>query len=82
MIKRTLYAVGESDTRYILNGLLLSFSPVPEQAKRRPKDKGALAEIRMVGTDGHRLALAETQIELHDVIGEENFILPKKGCLN
>lgn len=73
MIKKTLYAVGESDTRYILNGLLLSFSW---------KGKGSKTEIRMVGTDGHRLAMTETEVELPKGIAEEeSFILPKKGIL-
>lgn len=48
MIDRTLYAAGESDTRYVLNGLLFHL-----------KAGGTMA---VVGTDGHRLALCEKAI--------------------
>jgi DNA polymerase-3 subunit beta len=44
MIDKTLYAAGESDTRYVLNGLLFNIKP-----------DGTLT---VVGTDGHRLALS------------------------
>jgi len=48
MIDRTLYAAGESDTRYVLNGLLFHL-----------RAEGTMA---VVGTDGHRLALSEKAI--------------------
>ncbi len=44
MIDKTLYSAGESDTRYVLNGLLFNI-----------KADGSLT---VVGTDGHRLALS------------------------
>lgn len=44
MIDKTLYSAGESDTRYVLNGLLFNIKP-----------SGTLT---VVGTDGHRLALS------------------------
>ena len=44
MIDKTLYSAGESDTRYVLNGLLFNIKP-----------DGTLT---VVGTDGHRLALS------------------------
>ncbi len=44
MIDKTLYSAGESDTRYVLNGLLFNI-----------KTDGTLT---VVGTDGHRLALS------------------------
>jgi DNA polymerase-3 subunit beta len=43
-IEKTLYAAGESDTRYVLNGLLFHLKT----------DK----ILNVVGTDGHRLALS------------------------
>jgi DNA polymerase-3 subunit beta len=49
MIDKTLYAAGESDTRYVLNGLLFDIKP-----------DGALT---VVGTDGHRLALSRKTLE-------------------
>ena len=48
MIDKSIYAAGESDTRYVLNGLLFHVKP-----------SGALI---VVGTDGHRLALSERAI--------------------
>jgi DNA polymerase-3 subunit beta len=48
MIDRSLYAAGESDTRYVLNGLLFHI-----------KSDGTYT---VVGTDGHRLALIQTRL--------------------
>lgn len=48
MIDKSIYASGESDTRYVLNGLLLHIKP-----------EGTLT---VVGTDGHRLAVSEKTI--------------------
>ncbi len=48
MIDKTLYAAGESDTRYVLNGLLFNIKP-----------DGTLT---VVGTDGHRLALFQKTV--------------------
>lgn len=68
LVKRTLFAVGESDARYVLNGVLCVL------------DGGV---IRMVGTDGHRLAVAEHRLErpkgaaAHAV----SAIVPKKALL-
>src|SRR5512135_3296530 len=52
MIKKTLYAAGENDARYVLNGLFVHLAP----------GKGGL-NIRMVGTDGHRLSLIDRIVE-------------------
>ncbi len=48
MIDKSIFAAGESDTRYVLNGLLF-----------HAKTDGTLT---VVGTDGHRLALSEKNI--------------------
>ncbi|MFZ3089090.1 MAG: DNA polymerase III subunit beta [Nitrospirota bacterium] len=48
MIKKTLFAVGENDTRYILNGALLNLTK---------------NSIQFVGTDGHRLAVIKKEIK-------------------
>jgi DNA polymerase-3 subunit beta len=53
LIQRTLFAVGENDARYILNGVLLELRPAGEHRHF----------LRLVGTDGHRLALAEKEFE-------------------
>lgn len=51
MIDKTLYAAGESDTRYVLNGLLFNIKP-----------DGTLI---VVGTDGHRLALSQKSVSFN-----------------
>lgn len=64
MIDRTLYAAGESDTRYVLNGLHLHLNT-----------DGLLT---VVGTDGHRLALTEKTLETK-VREERKMILSRKS---
>ncbi len=68
MIKKTLYSVGDNDTRYVLNGLFVQLSPV----------KNGLT-IRMVGTDGHRLSLIDRVVDAKHK--EESMIIPKKAML-
>ncbi|MBI5042599.1 MAG: DNA polymerase III subunit beta [Nitrospirae bacterium] len=48
MIKKTIFAVGENDTRYILNGALMNLSK---------------ESVHLIGTDGHRLAVIEKAIK-------------------
>lgn len=52
MIKKTLFAVADADARHVLNGALLEIEKEDEKK----------ATIRMVGTDGHRLALCERNL--------------------
>jgi DNA polymerase-3 subunit beta len=47
MIERTIYAAGESDTRYTLNGLLFHLLD---------------GTLTVVGTDGHRMAVIKRQM--------------------
>jgi DNA polymerase-3 subunit beta len=68
MIRKTLYAAGENDARYVLNGLYVHLSPA----------KGGL-NIRMVGTDGHRLSMIDRIVEAKHK--EESVIVPKKAML-
>lgn len=66
MIEKTIYAAGETDTRYTLNGLLFHLKP-------------ADSTITVVGTDGHRLALLSKGLELK--AGEEKkVIVPRKAA--
>jgi len=66
MIERTMYAASVDETRYNLNGV--SFETVG--------DSGA---IRMVATDGHRLALVE-RVAGSEVSGlASGVIIPRKG---
>jgi DNA polymerase-3 subunit beta len=63
-IEKTLYAAGESDTRYVLNGLL--FHLKTDQI------------LNVVGTDGHRLALSQKKIA--ETLDEEiKIILSRKS---
>ena len=58
------YAMAQQDIRYYLNGLLLSLSP---------------QGVTVVATDGHRLALATTPVELE--VAKMDVILPRKAVL-
>ena len=73
LIRKTLFAVGDNDARYILNGLLVTLTTL---------DKKTL--LRLVGTDGHRLAVAEQQVGeagSKDAPREIKAIIPKKAAL-
>ncbi len=63
LIESTSFAMANQDVRFYLNGLLLDLS-----------DKN----LRCVATDGHRLALAETELE-SPVSGARQIIIPRKG---
>ena len=70
LIRRTLFAVGDNDTRYVLNGLLIVVTNEDEKPV-----------IRLVGTDGHRLAMAEQKLETDAKASpEEKVIVPKKAA--
>lgn len=66
LLERTQFAMAQQDVRYYLNGLLL------EQA-------GGV--LRAVATDGHRLALCETELEADAGEGLEGVIVPRKSVL-
>ena len=73
LIRKTVFAVGEQDTRYVLNGLFIAI--LPKNSSR--------ATIRLVGTDGHRLALAEDEITADQAklpLEETKVIIPKKAA--
>jgi DNA polymerase-3 subunit beta len=65
LIERTAFAMAQQDVRYYLNGLLFDL-----------KDK----ILRCVSTDGHRLALCETELA-DKVENRKQIILPRKGVL-
>lgn len=72
LIRKTLFAVGDNDARYILNGLLVSLLA---------SDKRTI--LRLVGTDGHRLAVAEQEVSgpvAKDAPKEIKAIIPKKAA--
>jgi len=66
MIEKTIYAAGETDSRYTLNGLLFHIKPGNEK-------------ITVVGTDGHRLALLTKEMQAK-ATDEKKVILPRKAA--
>lgn len=65
-IEKTIYAAGESDARFVLNGVLFHI--------KEPN------YFRVVGTDGHRLAMFTAHIDTTQPIeGEKQVILSKKS---
>ncbi len=65
ILEDTMFAMAQQDVRYYLNGLLLEVSN---------------NLLRAVATDGHRLALKETLVELN-IGAERQIILPRKGVM-
>ncbi|MBI5755905.1 MAG: DNA polymerase III subunit beta [Nitrospirae bacterium] len=73
MIKKTIFAVADADARHVLNGVMLESEG----------DGNKKVKIRMVGTDGHRLALCEKTIENPALSAQRSalntqVIIPKK----
>ncbi|MBI4685743.1 MAG: DNA polymerase III subunit beta [Nitrospirae bacterium] len=66
MIEKTLYAAGDSDTRYTLNGLLFHTKPGSD-------------EMIVVGTDGHRLSCIKKKIDT-PMKEEKKVIIPRKAA--
>ncbi len=72
LIRKTLFAVGDNDTRYVLNGLLITL--LSNEGKPL---------IRLVGTDGHRLAVADQELEVGQDTAfpaDTKVIVPKKAA--
>ena len=65
LMDRTSFAMANQDVRYYLNGLLLDLRE---------------NTLRCVATDGHRLALAETELSA-GVSAQRQIIIPRKGVL-
>src|ERR1700682_4925803 len=64
LIAKTKFAISMEESRYTLNGGLLILKP---------------DTLAMVATDGHRLALAETDPKLAGINGEMKVLIPKKA---
>ena len=72
LIRKTLFAVGDNDARYILNGLLITLLSSDKKAT-----------LRLVGTDGHRLAVAESELPqdaVSELPKEIKAIIPRKAA--
>ncbi|MFO0705827.1 MAG: DNA polymerase III subunit beta [Nitrospira sp.] len=71
LIRKTLFAAGDNDARYILNGLLVTLVVTDKKTS-----------LRLVGTDGHRLAVAEQEVGKAGKGGPQEIkaIIPKKAA--
>ena len=66
MIDKTSVAISADETRYNLNGAFI--------------ERDAAGAIKLVATDGHRLALIEKKVDGETSgIGEKGHIIPRKG---
>jgi DNA polymerase III subunit beta len=66
LIAKTAFAISMEESRYTLNGALLILKP---------------ETIAMVATDGHRLALAETDCKFDGLSNEARTLVPKKAMI-
>ena len=67
LIERTSFAMAQQDVRYYLNGMLWEVSP---------------KALRVVATDGHRLAMCTSDIDTDIELAEQvQAILPRKGVI-
>ena len=66
LIDRTAFAMAQQDVRYYLNGMLWELSP---------------NQLRVVSTDGHRLALCDLKSDSINVSDMSQIIVPRKGVL-
>ncbi len=66
LITRTAFAISIEESRYTLNGGLLVLKP---------------DSLAMVATDGHRLALAETDHKFTGLNAETRVLIPKKAMI-
>jgi DNA polymerase III subunit beta len=64
LIAKTTFAISLEESRYTLNGALLVLKP---------------ASLRMVATDGHRLAMVEIDHKLEGFSNEVSVLVPKKA---
>jgi len=64
VIAKTTFAISLEESRYTLNGALLMLKP---------------ASITMVATDGHRLAMVESDHKFEGLTSETRVLVPKKA---
>lgn len=66
LIDRTAFAMAQQDVRYYLNGMLWELNA---------------NQLRVVSTDGHRLAMCDLQSDTISVTDNTQIIVPRKGIL-
>jgi len=64
MIAKTIFAISAEESRYTLSGALLLLKP---------------SMLMMVATDGHRLALVETDHKISGLRAEQRVLIPRKA---
>jgi DNA polymerase-3 subunit beta len=64
MISKTIFAISNEESRYTLNGALLLLKP---------------ESLTMVATDGHRLAMIESQVQVGGLKNELRVLIPRKA---
>ena len=65
LFDKTSFAMAQQDVRYYLNGILMEITA---------------GQIKLVATDGHRLALAQYETDT-GIEGEKQIIIPRKAVL-
>jgi len=65
LFEKTAFSMAQQDVRYYLNGLLIELSA---------------SSLKAVATDGHRLAMAEQQVETL-VVSQTQVIIPRKAVI-
>jgi len=65
LIDKTSFAMAQQDVRYYLNGILVELST---------------GLIKLVATDGHRLALSEYKVDI-ELTTDKQIIIPRKGVM-
>ena len=65
LIDKTSFAMAQQDVRYYLNGILVELST---------------GVIKLVATDGHRLALSEYEVDI-ELSVDKQIIIPRKGIM-
>jgi len=65
LLENTSFAMAQQDVRYYLNGILMEISS---------------DQIKLVATDGHRLAMSEYKLEV-DIGESRQIIIPRKAVL-
>ncbi|MCP4486686.1 MAG: DNA polymerase III subunit beta [Gammaproteobacteria bacterium] len=65
LLENTAFAMAQQDVRYYLNGILVEIAD---------------DLVKLVATDGHRLALSEYKTSL-DISSDKQIIIPRKGVL-
>jgi DNA polymerase-3 subunit beta len=74
MIEKTLFAASPDETRLNLSGVYMEVQP-PSKGQKGGR-------IRLVASDGHRLALVEREVAVSDATAwERGSILPRKGLI-